>query len=578
MLIKLMRDYLRRYRPWLVLVLIFQTIQSVATLTLPTLNANIIDNGALKGNTSYIWKVGAVMLAVTLVQVCFAVAATFYGARSAMGFGRDVRRDLFHTVMGYSAREVGQFGAPSLITRLTNDVTQVQVFTLMTLTLFVTAPIMIIGGVIFAVREDGPLSLILLVAVPILLLSVGQVAIRMHPQFTKMQNRIDRVNQVLREQISGMRVVRAFVREPDEAVRFGKGNADLTETSLKTGRMMAVMFPAVLLTINISSVAAVYFGADRINAGQMQVGSLVAFLSYLIQILMAVMMSTFVLMMGPRASVCAGRIQEVLRTSSSVVNPTDGVTELPGAVSLELRHAEFAFPGAEQPVLHDLNFRVEAGQTLAIIGSTGSGKTALLNLIARLFDATNGQVLISGIDVRELDQRLVERLIGFVPQKPFLFSGTVATNVRFGNQDATDAEVWEALEVAQARDFVEAKPDQLDAPIAQGGTNVSGGQRQRLAIARALAHKPAIYLFDDSFSALDLATDARLRAALVPVTTEAVTVVVAQRVSTIVRADQILVLEEGRIVGLGTHRELLESCPTYQEIVESQFVAEEEVA
>ena len=465
-----------------------------------------------------------------------------------------------------------------MITRITNDVTQVQVFTLMTLTLFVTAPIMIIGGVIFAVREDGALSLILLVAVPILLLSVGQVAIRMHPQFTKMQNRIDRVNQVLREQISGMRVVRAFVREPDEAVRFGKGNADLTETSLKTGRMMAVMFPAVLLTINISSVAAVYFGADRINAGQMQVGSLVAFLSYLIQILMAVMMSTFVLMMGPRASVCAGRIQEVLRTSSSVVNPTDGVTELPGAVSLELRHAEFAFPGAEQPVLHDLNFRVEAGQTLAIIGSTGSGKTALLNLIARLFDATNGQVLISGIDVRELDQRLVERLIGFVPQKPFLFSGTVATNVRFGNQDATDAEVWEALEVAQARDFVEAKPDQLDAPIAQGGTNVSGGQRQRLAIARALAHKPAIYLFDDSFSALDLATDARLRAALVPVTTEAVTVVVAQRVSTIVRADQILVLEEGRIVGLGTHRELLESCPTYQEIVESQFVAEEEVA
>ena len=448
----------------------------------------------------------------------------------------------------------------------------------MTLTLFVTAPIMIIGGVIFAVREDGPLSLILLVAIPILLLSVGQVAIRMHPQFTKMQNRIDRVNQVLREQISGMRVVRAFVREPDEAVRFGKGNADLTETSLKTGRMMAVMFPAVLLTINISSVAAVYFGAGRINSGQMQVGSLVAFLSYLIQILMAVMMSTFVLMMGPRASVCAGRIQEVLRTSSSVVNPTDGVTELPGAVTLELRHAEFAFPGAEQPVLHDLNFRVEAGQTLAIIGSTGSGKTALLNLIARLFDATNGQVLISGIDVRELDQRLVERLIGFVPQKPFLFSGTVATNVRFGNQDATDAEVWEALEVAQARDFVEAKPDQLDAPIAQGGTNVSGGQRQRLAIARALAHKPAIYLFDDSFSALDLATDARLRAALVPVTTDAVTVIVAQRVSTIVRADQILVLEEGRIVGLGTHRELLESCPTYQEIVESQFVAEEEVA
>jgi ATP-binding cassette subfamily B multidrug efflux pump len=577
-LIKLMRDYLRAYRPWLLLVLVFQTIQAVATLSLPTLNANIIDNGALKGDTSYIWKVGAIMLAVTFVQVTFAVAATFYGARSAMGFGRDVRRDLFHTVMGYSAREVGQFGAPSLITRITNDVTQVQIFVLMTLTLFVTAPIMIIGGVIFAVREDGTLSLILLVAVPILLLSVGQVALRMHPQFTKMQNRIDRVNQVLREQISGIRVVRAFVREPDEAKRFGTANADLTETSLKTGRMMAVMFPAVLLTINISSVAAVWFGADRINSGQMQVGALVAFLSYLIQILMAVMMSTFVLMMGPRAAVCAKRIEEVLQTSTSVVAPEHGVTELPGAVSLELRHAEFAFPGAEQEVLHDLNFRVEAGETLAIIGSTGSGKTALLNLIARLFDATRGEVLIGGIDVRDIDKQLMERLIGFVPQKPFLFSGTVASNVRFGNQAATDAEVWEALEVAQARDFVEAKPDQLDAPIAQGGTNVSGGQRQRLAIARALAHKPGIYLFDDSFSALDLATDARLRAALAPVTRDAVTVVVAQRVSTIVRADQILVLEEGRIVGLGTHRDLLESCPTYQEIVESQFVAEEEVA
>ena len=573
-----MRDYLRPYRKWLGLVLVFQTIQTLATLTLPTLNADIIDNISHKGPTSYIWDVGKVMLAVTLVQIVFAIAATFYGARSAMGFGRDVRRDLFHTVMSYSAREVGQFGAPSLITRITNDVTQVQVFVLMMCTLFVTAPIMIIGGVFFAIREDGALSLILLVAIPILLLSVGQVAIRMHPQFTKMQDRIDRVNQVLREQISGMRVVRAFVREPDEAERFGAANADLTETSLKTGRMMAVMFPAVLLTINVSSVAAVWFGADRIGAGQMQIGALVAFLSYLIQILMAVMMSTFVLMMGPRASVCAGRIQEVLRTSTSVVAPEDGVTELRGAVSLELRGAEFAFPGAEQPVLRDLNFRVEAGQTLAIIGSTGSGKTALLNLIARLFDATKGQVLIGGVDVRDLDHRLLERLIGFVPQKPFLFSGTVASNVRFGNQAATDAEVWEALEVAQARDFVEQKPDQLESPIAQGGTNVSGGQRQRLAIARALAHKPAIYLFDDSFSALDLATDARLRAALRPVTTDAVTVVVAQRVSTIVRADQILVLEEGRIVGLGTHRELLESCPTYQEIVESQFVAEEEVA
>jgi ATP-binding cassette, subfamily B, multidrug efflux pump len=574
-LIRLIREYLLKYRKWLILVLVFQTVQAAATLVLPTLNADIIDNGVLKHDTSYIWKVGAVMLGVTFVQVAFAVAATFYGARSAMGFGRDVRRDLFHTVMGYSAREVGQFGAPSLITRITNDVTQVQIFVLMSCTLFVTAPIMILGGLFFAIREDGPLSLILLVAIPLLLLSVGSVAVRMHPQFTKMQDRIDRVNQVLREQISGMRVVRAFVREPDEAARFGTANADLTETSLTTGRMMAVMFPAVLLTINVSSVAAVYFGANRINAGQMQVGSLVAFLSYLIQILMAVMMGTFVLMMGPRAAVCAKRVEEVLMTSSSVVAPTGGVTELPGAASLELRAAEFAFPGAEQPVLRDISFRVDAGETLAIIGSTGSGKTALLNLIARLFDTTEGQVLIGGVEVRDLDRKLLERLIGFVPQKPFLFSGTIASNVRFGNQAATDVEVWEALEVAQARDFVVAKPEQLESPITQGGTNVSGGQRQRLAIARALAHKPAIYLFDDSFSALDLATDARLRAALAPVTRDSVTVVVAQRVSTIIGADQILVLEEGRIVGLGKHRELLESCPTYQEIVESQFVAEE---
>jgi ATP-binding cassette subfamily B protein len=574
-LTRLLRDYLKPYKRWLALIVVFQIVQATCTLILPTLNADILDNGALKGDTDYIWKFGAIMLAVTFVQVVFAIAATFYGSRSAMGFGRDVRRDLFHTVISYSAREVGQFGAPSLITRITNDVQQVQVFTLMSLTLFITAPIMIVGGVFFAVREDGPLSLIILVAIPFLVVSVGQVAWRMHPQFTKMQNRIDRVNQILREQISGIRVVRAFAREPDETARFGKANGDLTETSLKTGRMMAVMFPAVLLTINLSSVAAVWFGGDRIGSGDMQVGALVAFLSYLIQILMAVMMGSWVLMMGPRASVCAGRIGEVLSTSSSVVPPERGVPALPGSVSLELRDAEFKFPGAEQPVLRDINVRVGPGETLAIIGSTGSGKTAMLNLIARLFDVTKGQVLIGGVDVRDLDPRLLERLIGFVPQKPYLFSGTIASNVRFGNPQASDGDVWEALEVAQARDFVEAKPDQLDSPISQGGTNVSGGQRQRLAIARALAHKPEIYIFDDSFSALDLATDARLRAALAPVTAEAVTVIVAQRVSTIVNADQILVLEEGRIVGLGTHRDLLDTCATYQEIVESQFLEDE---
>jgi ATP-binding cassette subfamily B protein len=572
---RLLRGYLRPYRKWLVVLVVFQCAQGAALLFLPALNASIIDNGALKGDTTYIWTFGAIMLMVTIAQVVFMVGATYYGSRTSMAFGRDVRRDLFHTVIGYSAREVGQFGAPSLITRITNDVTQVQVFTLLMLTMFINAPVMAIGGTIFAIREDGPLSLILAVAIPLLILTFGQLIYRMHPEFMKMQERIDRVNQVLREQITGVRVVRAFVRESEETKRFADANAAVTETSLKTGRMMAMSQPIVLATINLSSVAAVWFAADRINAGQMQVGSLVAFLTYLIQILSAVMMTSFALMMWPRASVCAKRISEVLHTNSSVVLPVDGVQELPGPVSLELRHASFSFAGAESPVLRDLNVSVAAGETLAIIGSTGSGKTALLNLIARLFDATDGQVLIGGVDVREMHPELLERLIGFVPQKPFLFSGTVASNVRFGNPDATDAEVWEALEVAQARDFVTAKPEQLETPISQGGTNVSGGQRQRLAIARALAHKPAIYMFDDSFSALDLATDARLRAALVPVTAQAVTVIVAQRVSTIISAHRILVLEEGRIVGLGTHRELLDTCATYQEIVESQFVAEE---
>ena len=582
MLIRLLRSHLRRYRGLLVGVGILQFVQAMATLFLPTLNADIIDNGVLHRHngvlapdTGYIWHLGAIMLVVTVVQVAFAVGATYCAARAAMGFGRDVRGDLFRTVNNFSAREVGQFGAPSLITRITNDVQQVQILVLMSCTLLVTAPITVLGGTILAIREDGSLSLLLFVSIPVLLVSVGRIALRMHPQFTKMQERIDRVNQVLREQITGIRVVRAFVREPDETARFGRANADLTETSLRTGRLMAFMFPAVLLTVNISSVAAVWIGGDRIAAGQMKVGALVAFLSYLIQILMAVMMATFVAVMAPRAVVSANRIQEVLHTSSSVVAPSAGVTELEGPTSLELRNAAFSFYGAEQPVLTDISFRVDAGQTLAIIGSTGSGKTALLNLIARLFDVTAGAVLVNGVDVRELDPGLLQRLIGFVPQRPYLFSGTVATNVRFGDPTAGDDDVWSALEVAEARGFVEAMPGRLDAPIAQGGTNVSGGQRQRLAIARAIAHRPDIYLFDDSFSALDLATDARLRAALAPVTTKAVTVVVAQRVSTIVRADQILVLEEGHQVGLGTHQELLDRCPTYAEIVESQFVAEE---
>jgi ATP-binding cassette subfamily B multidrug efflux pump len=575
MLTKLLRTYLVRYKKWLLAVVALQFVQTVAVLYLPTLNADIIDNGIAKNDTAYIVQVGAVMLGVTLIQVVFAIGATYYGSKTAMGFGRDVRGGLFHTVTDFSAQEVAHFGAPSLITRITNDVTQVQMLVLMSCTLLVAAPITIVGGLIMALREDGPLSLILAVAIPALVLGVGIVVSKMVPQFQDMQERIDRVNQVLREQITGMRVVRAFVREPDEAERFGSANADLTATSLRAGRLMAFMFPIVLLVLNVSSVAAIWFGGHRIGSGDMQIGSLVAFLSYLVQILMSVMMATFVTSMIPRAAVCADRIQEVLDTPSTVVAPPSPVTELPIRGSIELRDVGFNYPGAEVPVLCNINLRAQAGQTTAIIGSTGSGKTTLLSLIPRLFDATDGEVLVDGIDVRELDPELLWSRIGLIPQKPYLFSGTVATNLRYGNADATDEELWTALEIAQGADFVRAMPDGLDAPIAQGGTNVSGGQRQRLAIARALVKKPGIYLFDDSFSALDLATDARLRAALAPVTADATVLIVAQRVSTIIDADQILVLEDGREVGLGTHSELLASCPTYAEIVASQLTAEE---
>jgi len=575
MLITLLRTYLRRYRGVLLAVVALQSVQTAAALFLPSLNADIIDNGVLTGDTAYIWRVGAVMLAVTLVQIGFAIGAVYYGSRAAMGFGRDVRGSLFHKVTGFSTQEVASFGAPSLITRITNDVQQVQMLVLMSCTLLVAAPITIIGGTIMAVREDGRLSLLLLVSVPALILSVGSVVVRLVPTFAVMQVRIDRVNQVLREQITGIRVVRAFIREPHEVERFGAANDDLTETSLDAGRLMAFMFPAVLFVLNASSVAAVWFGADRISAGEMQIGALIAFLSYLVQILMSVMMATFVAVMAPRAAVCADRIQEVLLTEQSVVHPVAPVTELPGRTTLELRNVGFCYPGAELPVLVDISLRAEAGQTTAIIGSTGSGKTTLLNLVPRLFDATSGQVLVGGVDVRDIEPELLWAQVGLVPQKPYLFSGTVASNLRYADPDATDDDLWTALEIAQARSFVEAMPDGLDSTIAQGGSNVSGGQRQRLAIARALVRRPGIYLFDDSFSALDLATDARLRSALEPVTRNAIMIVVAQRVSTISRADQILVLEDGRQVGLGTHSELLEHCPTYAEIVESQQTEED---
>lgn len=577
-MIRLFRAYLLPFRGLLVAVVVLQAVQTVAALTLPTLNARIIDNGVITGNTAYIWRMGGVMLAVTLVQVVFAVWAIYYGAKAAMAFGRDVRKALFHRVVGYSAREVGDFGAPSLITRITNDVQQVQQLVVMICTLFVAAPITMVVGVFMAIREDGPLTLLLLVSIPVLVVCVGLVVVRMVPQFQQMQLRIDRVNQVLREQITGMRVVRAFVREPEEGVRFREANDDLTITSLRAGRLMALIFPIVMLALNGSSVAAIWLGGNRIGAGELQIGSLIAFLSYLIQILMSVMMATFVAALWPRASVCADRINEVLDTESSVAPPSRPVTELTTRGHLEFRNVAFQYPGAELPVLCDISFSARPGQTTAIIGSTGSGKSTVLALAPRLFDATDGQVLVDGVDVRAIEPEVLWSRIGLVPQKPYLFSGTVASNLRFADPEATDEELWQALEIAQAREFVAAMAGGLDAPITQGGTNVSGGQRQRLAIARALVRKPGIFLFDDSFSALDLATDAKLRAALAPVTAGATVVVVAQRVSTIMRADQIVVLENGRAVGTGTHRQLLETCPTYAEIVASQMSEDEAVA
>lgn len=578
MLIATLRTFLKPYRGAIALVVGFQLVATIASLYLPTLNARIIDDGVARGDTGTIWSLGMVMLGVSLLQISGQVAAAWFGARTAMGFGRDLRAAVFHRVLSFSTREVNQFGAPSLITRTTNDVQQVQQLVLMSALMIVQAPIMMVGGVFMALREDAGLAWLLAVAVTVMGSIIVTILLQALPLFRQMQGRIDVLNRVLREQISGLRVIRAFVRETHEAARFARANADLTDTALRVGRRMLTFFPVVQLVMAASSVGVMWFGGLRVDAGQMQIGQLTAFLQYLIQILMSVMMSTFILMMAPRAQVCAVRLQEVLRTSSTVVPPAHGVSEVTSRGEVRLDDVGFSYPGAEAPVLSGISFTVRPGETTAIIGSTGAGKTTLLNLIPRLFDATSGQVLVDGVDVRALDPEVLWSSVGLVPQKAYLFTGTVASNLRYGNPDATDADLWHALEVAQARDFVERMPGQLDAAITQGGTNVSGGQRQRLSIARALVRKPDVYLFDDSFSALDVATDARLRAALVAETRHAAVVIVGQRVATIRNADQIIVLDDGRIEGIGTHDHLVATCPTYAEIVESQFKTEEVAA
>ena len=574
MLIRIIRDYLRPYQGLITVLVGLQLVGTIASLYLPSLNGRIIDEGVAKGDTGYILRTGGWMLAVSLVQIAATVWATYLGARSAAGLGRDLRADVFARVGDFSAQEVSRFGAPTLISRTTNDVTQVQQVVFMGAAMMVSAPIMMVGGIVMALREDVGLSWLVAVAVPLLALSVALVIRRMIPQFRIMQESVDWVNRVLREQITGIRVVRAFVREDHERVRFAEANTQYTGTALAVGRLMAMVFPIVMLIFNASTVAVLWFGSHRVSSGQMQIGELTAFMSYLMQILMSVMMATFMSMMIPRATVSSGRIAEVLDTASTVVPPAEPVAIPRRGAGIELRDVTFAYPGADVPVLQGVSITAEPGRTTAIIGSTGAGKSTLLSLIPRLYDVTGGQVLIGGVDVRNAALEDVWARIGLVPQKPYLFTGTVASNLRYGDAGATDDELWEALRIAQAEDFVRAMPQGLHAPIVQGGTNVSGGQRQRLAIARALVAKPEIFLFDDSFSALDLSTDARLRSALKPVTRHTAVVVVAQRVSTIVDADHIVVLDDGLVVGTGTHDELLETCPTYVEIVESQQSAE----
>ena len=571
MLGKLLVRYLRPYRWWLLGVLVFQFASAMASLYLPRLNADIIDKGVAAGDTAYIWSRGVFMLAIALGQIVASIIATYFAARAAMSAGRDMRRDVYEKVSGFSEREVSTFGAGTLITRNTNDVQQVQMLAMMGATMLVTAPLLAIGGIIMALQQDVGLSWLIAVAVPLLLVIAGFIVSRMVPLFRQYQDRLDGVNRIMREQLTGVRVVRAFVRERIEEARFRVANTGILVIGRKVGSLFVVMFPLAMLVLNVTVVGVIWFGGIQVDAGHVQIGTLFAFMQYVGQILMGVLMATFMTIMIPRAAVSADRIGEVLDSSDALERPANPVATFPERGVVQFDDVSFSYPGAESPVLQGISFRADAGETVAIVGSTGSGKTTLVSLIPRLFDVTGGTVRVGGVDVREADLDLMWQGIGYVPQKAFLFTGTVASNLRFGREDATDDELWHALEIAQARDFVSEMDGGLSARIAQGGTNVSGGQRQRLSIARAIAHRPEILVFDDSFSALDVATDARLRAALWRELPEVTKIVVAQRVSTVVDADRIIVLDGGRMVGAGTHTELLESNETYREIVQSQL-------
>ena len=576
-LLRLLVTFLRPYKGPVALVVILVLAQSIANLYLPNLNADIINNGVVKGDIGYIWRIGGLMLALAVVVGVLAIIAVYFSSRASMGLGRDVRRAVFERVQEFSAREMNRFGTPSLITRNTNDVQQVQLFVQLALSILVTAPIMLVGGIILAVREDVTLSSILIVILPLMVAVIGTLMYFAIPLFQAIQVKIDRINQVLREQITGVRVIRAFTRTPFEKDRFEAANADLTGTALRVNRIFATALPALLLIMNLSSVAVVWFGGHLIDSGQMPVGNLIAFLAYILQILFAVMMAVMMAIFIPRAAASATRLEEVLSTQPSIAEPATAVEPAHLTGTAEFRQVTFGYPGGEAPVLHELSFELRPGETTAIIGGTGSGKTTLVNLIPRFFDVTAGAVLVNDVDVRQQSLEGLWSAIGLVPQQAYLFRGTIADNLRFGNEEATEAELWRALEVAQARDFVTALPQQLEAPVDQGGTNLSGGQRQRLAIARAVVKRPQLYLLDDCFSALDAGTDARLRAALKQAASDATVVIVAQRVSTILHADRIIVLDAGRIVGMGTHRQLLSSTNAYREIVESQL-GEEAVA